>query len=235
MTHLVLLHGWGTTGEVWYRQKSAFAHQNLKVLTPTFPTWEAGWLIAFLKELPGPDTAVVGWSLGGMLLLEALSLIPWRPAALVLVATPAKFCQGEDHPAGHEKAAVRAMRRALLRDSGQVLADFAARCLAPQEKAFGEEARKVFSGSPNKAYLTAGLDYLMNTDLRPCLLRTPPGAHILQGEADAVVPPAQARILARLLPKSQVRWFPGAGHLPFLTQAEAFHRMLRKILGKIRN
>lgn len=233
MTHLVLLHGWGTTGQVWRRQQGVFARLGIKVLTPTFPTWEASWLLSYLKDLPLPHTVLVGWSLGGMLLLEALSELDGAPAALVLVATPVKFCLSEDHPAGHPPEVVRALRRALRQDSREVLADFAARCLAPEEAGFQAEVRECFSYPLEPAYLAAGLDYLLKQDLRPFLARVPAGAHILQGEADPIVPPAQARILVQKLPEAEKVTFPGAGHLPFLTQEQAFNRFLGEILGKV--
>lgn len=233
MTTLVLLHGWGTTGAVWQRQADFFANLGTRVLTPTFPVWEARWLAAYLKELPLAETVLVGWSLGGMLLLEALSEEPQRSAALVLVATPARFCQGPDHRWGQPAGVVRALRRALHHDPQRVLADFARRCLAPEEMPFREEAQVVFSSPNQGSLLAAGLDYLLHTDLRPRLSRVPPGALILQGEADAIVPPDQALVLKEYLSGARVVKFPQTGHLPFLTRETVFNELLMQVLKLI--
>ena len=90
MTTLVLLHGWGAGGGVWDRQAAAFKDFpkfNLaQVLAPTIPVWEADWLAAYLGALPLKECLLVGWSLGGMLLLEAVSRLigpPPRGVALV--------------------------------------------------------------------------------------------------------------------------------------------------------
>ena len=77
----------------------------------------------------------MGWSLGGMLLLEALARMqgpaPW---ATVLVGVAPVFCRQPDHPWGQPVAAVRAMRRALGSEPRRVINDFARACLAPGEE-----------------------------------------------------------------------------------------------------
>jgi len=229
---LVLLHGWGTSGSVWRRQVVAFSELGFRVLAPTLPAWEVRWLLEYLQELPLAETGLVGWSLGGMLLLEALSEEPLAPAGLVLVATPASFCQRPDYPPGQPRAVVRAMRRALLEDSRRVLADFAARCLAPGEALFRGGMLGAFLLRGNDTDLAAGLDYLLDTDLRPRLSRVPAGALILQGDEDAIVPPAQAEVLRQHLREARVVNFPGAGHAPFLTQAGVFNEVLRNFVGE---
>ena len=230
MTNLVFLHGWGTSGHIWRRQTEAFAGAGLKVLTPTFPSCEVSWLVDYLKKLPLAETVLVGWSLGGMLLLEALSRANLMPAKVVLVATPACFCAGEDHPVGQPRAAVRALRRTVRQDPRRGLADFAGRCLDPGEADFREEMLENFQYQEAGADLPSGLDYLLNTDLRHQLAAIPPGTLIIQGDEDTIVPPEQAEILSQYLKDAQVVRLPGAGHAPFLTQAEAFNEVIRKIM-----
>ena len=145
MNTLVFFHGWGATGDIWRRQVEAFSGQGFTLLTPTFPAWEVSWLTGYLKELPLAETVLVGWSLGGMLLLEAMARKPLDPAGLVLVSTPASFCQRPDHPFGQLPSVVRALRRAVREDSSRGLIDFATRCLAPGEANFREELLHYFS------------------------------------------------------------------------------------------
>ena len=165
-----------------------------------------------------------------MLLLEALAIGNLTPAKVVLAATPACFCAGEDHPVGQPRAAVRALRRTVRQDPGRGLADFAGRCLAPGEADFREEILENFQYQEAGADLASGLDYLLNTDLRPQLAGIPPGTLIIQGDEDAIVPPAQAEILSQYLKDAQVVRLPGAGHAPFLTQAEAFNEVVAEFL-----
>jgi pimeloyl-[acyl-carrier protein] methyl ester esterase len=230
MKTLVFLHGWGTTGNIWRRQAEAFSGRGMTVLTPTFPAWEAAWLADFLHELPQAETVLVGWSLGGMLLLEALSQESFIPGGLVLVATPVSFCQRPDHPFGQPQVVVRALRRTVRKDPRRGLADFAGRCLSQEERNFQEEILQVFQPQENGANLAAGLDYLLNTDLGFKLSGIPAGALIIQGDQDNIVPLEKAENLRHYLKDAQLITFPGAGHAPFLTQVESFNEVLRKFL-----
>jgi pimeloyl-[acyl-carrier protein] methyl ester esterase len=231
MTTLALFHGWGASGQVWEWQAAAFG-DRMTVLTPTVPVWDAVWFADFLRKLPLRDCLLVGWSLGGMLLLEALSRLTGPPpGGLVLVGVAAVFTRRPDYPWGQPPAVVRAMRRGLTENPQPVLAAFAEQCLAPGEAALVPQARQVFAAQSGLETLAAGLDYLLTQDLRPLLPRLPAGAVIIQGQEDRIVPPAQGRFLQEQLPGAQLTLFPGAGHLPFFTQAAAFNRIVEECLG----
>jgi pimeloyl-[acyl-carrier protein] methyl ester esterase len=233
MKPLVLLHGWGATPRIWQRQAEAFGRAGT-VLAPPIQEWTAAWLVNFLSGLTGSQlqgSVLVGWSLGGMLLLEALAQFrgPGR-AALVLVGVPAVFCRRPDHPWGQPPATVRAMRMGLKSQPTRVLRDFLAACLAPGEETFRAEATAGFDFAAGPAHLAQGLDYLKDKDLRGLLGRISGPVDLIQGGQDAIVPPTQAAFLQEQLPGARLHMLPGAGHLPFLTQAEAFNDVLRGVI-----
>jgi pimeloyl-[acyl-carrier protein] methyl ester esterase len=231
MTTLVFFHGWGASGRIWERQVAAFNHR-MTVLAPMVPVWDVGWFIDFLRELPLQDCLLVGWSLGGMLLLEALSrLTDPSLGGLALVGVPAVFTRRPDYPWGQPPAVVRAMRRTLTANPRQVLAAFADQCLAPGEAALASQAREAFAAPADAASLAAGLDYLLTRDLRTLLPCLPAGAVIIQGQEDRIVPPGHGRFLQEQLAGARLHLLPGAGHLPFLTQATAFNGILEKCLS----
>ena len=236
MTTLVFFHGWGASVRVWERQAAAFG-DRATVLTPTVPVWEADYFSDFLRELSLRECVLVGWSLGGMLLLEALSsLTEPPPGGLVLVGVAPVFTRQPDYPWGQPPAVLRAMRRALTKNTKNtknpqpVLAEFAEQCLAPGEAAFVPQARQAFVSQAGPAVLVAGLDYLLHRDLRPLLPRLPAGVVVIQGQEDRIVLPAQGRFLQEQLNGARLNLLPGAGHLPFLTQAAAFNRILEECL-----
>jgi pimeloyl-ACP methyl ester carboxylesterase len=231
ITTLALFHGWGASGHIWEHQAAAFG-QGLTVLSPTIPVWEAGWLANFLQGLPLRETLVVGWSLGGMLLLEAINgLRDPFPGGLVLAGVAPVFTRRPDYPWGQPPGVVRAMRRALKHGPEPVLAEFAARCLAPGEAAFASRARQAFTSPAGPGTLAAGLDYLLAQDLRPLLPGLPAGAVVVQGQADRIVDPAQGEFLSAHLAGARLNLLPGAGHLPFLTQAAAFNGIVEQCLS----
>jgi pimeloyl-[acyl-carrier protein] methyl ester esterase len=229
MKTLVLLHGWGAAGRIWQRQVAAWGGL-LEVLAPNIPKWEAGWLSSYLQGLPLEECVLVGWSLGGMLLLETLAGLAPTPGGVVLVGVAAVFCQRPDYPWGQQAKVVRAMRRSLKDDPQGVLARFSEQCLAPGEKAFRAEALGYFQSGTYPENLAPGLDYLLHQDLRPHLARVPGRPVIVQGDQDAIVPVAQSHFLHQQLPESRLCLLNGAGHLSFLTQAAAFKEILEDIL-----
>lgn len=230
MKTLILLHGWGAEGSVWQKQAAVF-RERLQVETPTIPAWDPAWLAAYLQNYSLPDCLLVGWSLGGMLLLEALAKQPAAVGGLVLVGVAPVFCSRPDHPWGQSPAAVRAMRRALKSNPLKVVQDFAGRCLSPAEEIWEKEVTSLFTAG-NGAYLAAGLDYLLHQDLRPMLPHLTAPCTIIQGGQDRIVPPEQARFLHEQLPGSSLRFLPDAGHLPFRTQAGRFKAILEGILER---
>ena len=112
-----------------------------------------------------------------------------------------------------------------------MLAEFAEQCLAPGEAAFASQAREAFASQAGPETLAAGLDYLLNQDLRPLLPRLPAGAVVIQGQEDRIVDPAQGQFLQEQLAGARLNLLPGAGHLPFLTQAAAFNGILEQCLS----
>lgn len=231
MKHLVLLHGWGASERIWQRQAEAF-REKYTVLTPRIPEWNAAWLDEYLTRLPMREIVLVGWSLGGMLLLEALAQIAGpAPAATVLVGVAPVFCQRPDHPWGQSVASVRAMRLGLRSDPTRVLMEFLASCLAPGEESFRDEAAAGFDFTADPAHLAQGLDYLRDKDLCGLLGHIPGPVAIVQGEQDGIVDPVQAQFLREHLPDASLHVLPGAGHLPFMTQARAFNGILMDLLG----
>lgn len=231
MTTLVFFHGWGASGRVWEQQVAAFGHR-LTVIAPTVPAWEVGWFADFLQQVPFPETVLVGWSLGGMLLLEALSRLAGPPpGGLVLVGVAPVFTRRPDYPWGQPLAAVRAMRRALTKNPQPVVAGFVEQCLAAGEAAFASQARAAFASADNAGNLATGLDYLLVQDLRPLLPGLPAGAVLIQGEEDRIVEPGHGRFLEEQLAGARLNLLPGAGHLPFLTQASAVNGILEQCLS----
>ena len=233
MKTLVLLHGWGASGAIWQRQTLAFGGE-CRVLTPEMSRWDADWLTEYLAAVPLRESVLVGWSLGGMLLLETLTRLEGpAPMATVLVGVAPVFCRQPDHPWGQPVAALRAMRRTLRSEPRRVINDFARSCLAPGEESFRPEVAAGFDFSATAVHLASGLDYLKDKDLRGLLDRIPGPVAIIQGDEDRIVPPAQGRFLQEHLPKSKLYPLAGAGHIPFLTQAVAFNGILRELIGKV--
>jgi len=233
MIRLVLLHGWGATGQVWHQQ-AAYFKDRAEVLTPTITAWDAAWLSDYLSELPLESCVLMGWSLGGMLLVEALSGRKGAgPGGLVLAGVAPVFTRRPDYPLGQPPGVVRAMRRGLQNSPRQVLAEFARQCLALGENVYTDQTQAAFAFPAAVETLAAGLDYLLSRDLRPLLPGLPAGTVLIQGQEDRIVPPAQGEFLREQLSEARLYNLPGAGHLPFLTQAPVFNGIIAECLSTV--
>lgn len=69
------------------------------------------------------------------------------------------------------------------------------------------------------------------TDLRNDLRRITQPTLILHGEADALAPVEQARLLAKTLPNAQLTVLPGAGHVPTMTRPLEVAREIMSFFG----
>ncbi len=169
MKTLVLLHGWGASGAYLAAPDGGLRRRRPR---PDPGDSQVGGRLAGGVSGRGSlrESVLVGWSLGGMLLLEALARLEGpTPLATVLVGVAPVFCRRPDHPWGQPVAAVRAMRRALRSDPRRVINDFARACLAPGEESYRPEVAAGFDFTATAAHLAQGLDYLRDKDLRGLL------------------------------------------------------------------
>lgn len=92
---LVLLHGWGLSGEAYARTMSAFAADGYRVIAPTLRPGES-WSLAHVADLVAEAMAgldvmqapVVGHSYGGAVGAATAIAHPGFVASLVAIATP---------------------------------------------------------------------------------------------------------------------------------------------------
>ncbi len=161
--------------------------------------------------LPGPHI-LLGWSLGGMLALEAAARQPDRVRALVLVATTARFTLASDWLHGLPPAELRALGRALRDDLATGLQGFRALSAAGRDRSAPTPGHALPDPLPALAPLLDGLRYLKETDHRPLLPRIACPALVVHGREDAVIPLAAGQALAAGLPSAQLVVCEGIGH-----------------------
>ena len=149
---------------------------------------------------PLRESVLVGWSLGGMLLLEALAQ-PRAPRRLPRSwwGWPRSSVEGPAIP-GVSRWPRSGPCAGPEERSEPGPEDFVRACLAPGEESFRDEAAAGFDFTANAAHLAPGLDYLKDKDLCGLLPHIPGPVAIIQGEQDGIVDPAQAQFLREHLP-----------------------------------
>jgi len=236
---LVLLHGWGMNAGVWSPLLPDLA-RRWQVHLAELPghgtaPWDAadggleGWAQAVLAD--APERAVwLGWSLGGLVALQAAAMAPERVAALALVAATPRFVQGPDWTHAMPPEVLAEFADALLENPRQTLERF----LALQVKG-GEEPRLTLRTlrqalarrpEPRREALERGLRLLAESDLREVIEVLEPPLRVLMGGRDTLVPAAVAEEMRRLAPALPVTVVPGAAHAPFLSHPAGSLRWL---------
>lgn len=229
LRNLVLIHGWAADSRIWEAQRTAWAGRAA-VWAPDLPGWEAGWLMEQLQALDPAQTILMGWSLGGMLALEAAAG-GYQPRALITLAACASFCRRPDFGLGVAPAVVRGMRQRLRTEAEQVVQEFHQQLLAPREAGYQEELQQLLPRNQKPEWLAQGLDYLRTRDLRSLLPRVvAPEVVLVQGERDRIVNAAQAYFLREQLPRARLVLLPGAGHAPMVSCRRQLDEILAEFL-----
>jgi pimeloyl-[acyl-carrier protein] methyl ester esterase len=229
---LVLVHGWGLHGGIWGDLPARLA-EHFRVTTLDLPghgrSREVNGdqsLDAYtdhVAELCSGAAIWLGWSLGGLIALNAALRYPHKVAQLVLVGATPKFVQAPDWPyampvdvfADFARSLTQDYRATLLRFlSLQVGGNESARALLKQLRA------DMFAhGEPQPEALAAGLAILEQTDLRARLAEIRVPTLVVHGSHDRLALPAAGDYLAAQLPNARLLRVAGAGHAAFLSHA----------------
>ncbi|MBW8366764.1 MAG: pimeloyl-ACP methyl ester esterase BioH [Arenimonas sp.] len=172
-----------------------------------------------------PERALwLGWSLGGLVALQAAATQPAQVRALVMLAAGPRFVSGHDWPQGMDASVFRDFAQALGNDYPGTLDRFLM-LEAQGSDRVREELRllrgEVFAhGEPAADVLRDGLGLLENTDLRGALPTLAMPSLWLAGHRDRLVSPDAMQAAAALAPGATFHCVQSGGHAPFLTHAD---------------
>lgn len=184
---------------------------------------------AIADALPAGCT-LCGWSLGGLLALQAALLAPQRIARLVLCGATPSFKQRECWVHAQPPALLDAFAAALSTDPAATLQRFIA-LLNQGDRAARANTRTLTralaaDGLADGAALARGLNWLRCVDLRVPSPTIAVPTLLIHGENDPLMPLPAARWLHASLPQSRLEIFKGAAHAPFLNDRERCARLL---------
>jgi len=251
-TDVVLLHGWGLNSGIWgdFIEFAAVHAPQIQLHCLDLPGYghkatepsshELSELAAAcLKD--APDTAIwVGWSLGGMVAMQAaLQSGNERISGLQLIATSPKFIKGDDWPQGTDKAVFENFSMAFSDDYEKALIGFLLLQSGANKGArqLARQAHRRICDWPNPALetLQSGLACLAKSDLRHDLDKPSQfidiPVQVLSGQLDRIVRPEGAHALAALMQAELVN-LP-CGHAPFLEQPRAVLDHLLNLVAKV--
>jgi len=170
-----------------------------------------------------PPAVWVGWSLGGLVCLQAA--LEHTPAVkgLVLIATSPRFVVGDDWPHGVAHETFAQFGEGLRANYYHTIERFLALEAHGSDHAQAELRElktHVFErGEPALQVLEEGLQLLDKTDLRTELRRLQKPSLWISGRRDKLIPPAAMHWAAEQCPGGQYLEF-SAGHAPFIGHAQ---------------
>jgi pimeloyl-[acyl-carrier protein] methyl ester esterase len=241
---LVMLHGWGMHAGVWRMVSTALAG-NFRVHTVDLPghgqsrqpemmatleSWVELVAESVIPRLSGP-ACWLGWSLGGMLALQLAHTYSEQVRRLMLVATSLRFCQADDWQDAVTPSVLDGFANNLQQDHHGTLQRFLALQVTGDTRArqtLKELKQRILEQpEPEAAALQTGLDILRTADLRSLATELKQPVLLIGGEKDRLVSPTTLHNVAALLSRCQLEIIPAAGHAPFISQPEAFMKLVK--------
>ena len=242
---LVMLHGWSMHSAVWQPLVKVLSQQFTLHLVDLPGHGKSAWqqdaleietIVEMLASQLPQKANWLGWSLGGLISIAMASRHPQRVKKLILLAASPKFVQAEDWPYAVEKdvfiqfsdrldsnQADTLHRFLLLQTRGAQHSRDTIRALSYQ---LGVESPPVIEA------LKAGLDLLIDQDLRKELAALTCPIQMLLGDRDTLIPEAMLIMARRIQPKLQTVVFKGAGHAPFISCADQCIQAIEQFINE---
>jgi pimeloyl-[acyl-carrier protein] methyl ester esterase len=242
----VFVHGWAMNSAVW-DECIARLPDWINVIVVDLPGHGAMSEVAVstlddyvqaLVPLVHRPVIWVGWSLGGLAVLRLAELYPQRVASAMLVATNPCFVTQPGWPCAVDAAVFDQFASELRQNQEKTIRRF----LALQVKGLPDVMSVVrqlqrsiqLRGQASAQALAAGLQILLETDLRQTIKSIESPLHWLLGGKDSLVPEGLAQVLRDSYAQSNVVLNAQASHAPFISHRDDFIEQLLELAEKVR-
>lgn len=245
---VVLIHGWGMSGEYWNSAAEALTaaghgailidHRGCGRSDRDFADLSidaiAGDVVAIVEGCGHDRVVLNGWSLGGAVAVAAADRLGDKVAGMILTcgATP-RYVQGEDFPHGGKPEDVSAI-------AGAITADRAGFFRALAQSAAAEWSNPALIDWFERGFLASGprasetLMGLVTLDQRTILSGFTFPLLSIGGGKDTVADPAIAKYAADCAAHGTLLMFEDCGHSPHLEDPARYHEELLSFLGKLK-
>ena len=246
MTNLLWIHGWGQSAKIW----GDFPHK-IADCQHRFPSFakvnQLQEFVPVIEEyLGGSTTILIGWSMGGMLALEAGIRNSKQVQGIIGINTTLRFVC-EDPTLGWPTKILARMQKNLGQNPGHTLKKFSQSMLKGSQLRGDEKLRiwnQMVRSDPMDACefsiegLNAGLDYLMQKDLTNSVAKLAIPSLFIHGEKDTICPILSFRKFEKDFEQKKILQFktlPQPGHLPFLTHPQKLASAINEFVHEVNN
>jgi pimeloyl-[acyl-carrier protein] methyl ester esterase len=225
----LLLHGWGFDHQIW---SAILPELNKKYLTyrvdlpgfgetPCMP-WDE-FKHSLLKQLPNP-TALIGWSMGGLIATRLALEHPERISHLINISSSPAFIASGNWP-GIENVQLDLFYQQLQTDPHKTLQQFI-NLQIPKNQQYSIKIPK----NINPQGLQDGLDILKHWNFRNTLNQLNMPTAYLFGRLDRIVPIKIIDSMQTNHPDFQYDFIQKAGHAPFLSHPDTCLRFFNAVI-----
>ncbi len=241
---LVMLHGWSMHSAVWHDLAEKLAeHFTLHLVD--LPghgqsEWQAGDLEldilidSLAKQVP-QSAYWLGWSLGGLISIGFADRFPERVNKLILLAATPCFVAVDSWPCAMNASVFKAFADNLAEDQAVTLQRFLllqARGSQHSSDIIRQLAQQLTTEQPPVAVaLKAGLNLLINTDMRTPLAKLSCPVKLILGDRDTLIPRQMLETIKQLNPQIETVLLLGAGHAPFIAQTAKCQHEIERFLN----
>jgi len=245
---LLFLHGWAMSSRVWNYQVEYFSREYQVITLDLRGHGRSGSLKRectltslsrdisnVIKGLQLDTLTLVGWSLAVSLIVRLCHSHRLPVDSLVLVDGTPCFVSREDFPCGLPSLQVKKMLKRIDGNFPRALEEFHNLLLSPEDGE-RENSDTIWDLLTNERYFpmreTARdlLVSLADEDMRNEITAITMPVLLMHGEQDTICPVGASRYMKEHLGSAELAVFQGAGHAPFLTQAEDFNQRLTAFL-----
>ncbi len=242
---LVLLHGWGFSGEIFAKITPMLSEEfDIQLVDlPGYGVREgesfsaslqdaAADIISKIESRDGEKFSLLGWSLGGLVAQQIAIDFPQMIDKLVLVAATPCFVQKDDWKQAVDPDLAAQFGNQIEKNHSDALKGFYLQLAAMElkPKLIVKEIIRLLSKGVSKSNLLDSLKILHQSDLREQVAQSTIDTLWIYGADDQMVPP----VLDKLSAKSEIKVLDCAAHLPFLSQSQQFVQTVKQFISSPR-
>lgn len=242
---LIMLHGWSMHSAVWHDLAQQLA-KNFTLHLVDLPghgqsSWQQGDLeldvLVNNLAIELPKTAYwLGWSLGGLISLAFAEHFPDRVKKLMLVAATPCFVQKDDWFCAMDAEIFKQFADNLNMDQAETLQRFLLLQARGSEhsrdtiRQLGEQL--AIENPPRAEALQAGLELLIETDMRKQFSELSCPVQMILGDRDTLIPEEMLPAAKQIQTEVDVKLLSGAGHAPFISQPVECHNLIESFINE---
>jgi len=233
---LVIINGWAAPEFVWNDLKTGLEEQ--------FDVQLIGWkqtelLIDEILELTENERFIlVGWSLGAMEAIRITLKLRSLVSKLILIGSTSRFIvnSNETSAIGWHSKIIKRMQEKLVTDSETTLTQFYDNVFSESDKSHDlyREFWQLYDPmdiKQLKVNLIAGLQALIDYDLRDDLSKIECPSLIIHGSDDTICPVEAGCYVNNQLQNSSCNILNNTGHIPFYIKSDECLKIINSFIG----